>query len=254
MNWHIALEKFTTFVLWRSVSCFGSIFTYFWCIIKERTIQPFFNTPDVWNDESWASSKIKVSCGGCWDGRDGSIPCVGGWSQLRFRRCVTAIHLNPSLVTRREHPQSECWILMVQDISAMGGVEKAEEEDSRGKLMEEEEEVEELKVTPSGSLCGQGVKPCCSLHCCFLEYWKNIQVCHNVAQPSWRNHSIVADVCMSESYTRLILLLNQKCVRRRQSGPLIVRVNEYICLRPVCVHRQCFPLSAVEASPTSTVV
>ena len=52
----------------------------------------------------------------------------------------------------------------------MGGVEKAEEEDSRGKMMGEEEEVEELKVTPGGSLCGQGVKPCCSLLCCFLEY------------------------------------------------------------------------------------
>ena len=36
---------------------------------------------------------------------------------------------------------------MVQDISMMGEMEKAEEEDSQGKLMEEEEEVEEVAVT-----------------------------------------------------------------------------------------------------------
>ena len=61
-------------------------------------------------------------------------------------------------------------MLMVQDISMMGEMEKAEEEDSQRKLMEEEEEVEEVAGTLNDNLCVQGGGPCCTFGRRSLEY------------------------------------------------------------------------------------
>ena len=52
----------------------------------------------------------------------------------------------------------------------MGEMEKVEEEDSQGKLVEEEKEVEEVVVTLNDNLCVQGGGPCCTFGRRSLEY------------------------------------------------------------------------------------